>query len=115
MIEHALIITAICWAIHATTWQGMIFEELGAYFDRYDLLPPVDRPRLFPLLKPLYACPICMCPWWGSVYLLCMNVYMYSMNVSEMYINITSSCVPYLAILLTATGFSAIIDLLSRD
>lgn len=46
--------------IHITFWEGMIFESIGKLLKS---LPNYIR-------KPLYDCPICMTPWWGSVLLL---------------------------------------------
>jgi hypothetical protein len=40
-----------------TFWEGMIFEKIGNYLDAR--LPEY-------LAKPIYACYICACFWWGS-------------------------------------------------
>lgn len=42
--------------LHATTWDGMIFEKIKDYIKPEGML-----------YKPIYGCPICMTPWWGSI------------------------------------------------
>lgn len=53
----ALTISLIILFLHACTWEGMIFYPLT------EILPS-DRGWLW---KPVYGCPICMTPWWGSL------------------------------------------------
>lgn len=55
MIVNALTISLIVLFIHATTWEGHIFEGVKK------LIKPEGK-----LYKPIYGCPICMTPWWGS-------------------------------------------------
>lgn len=52
----SLIISLIVLFLHATTWEGHIFEGIKK------IIPPEGK-----LYKPIYGCPICMTPWWGSV------------------------------------------------
>ena len=60
MIEHAFIIAMIVLFIHACSWQGMIFEGIKK------LIKPEGH-----LYKPIYGCPICMTPYYGTImYLL---------------------------------------------
>jgi hypothetical protein len=57
MILHAFIISAIvCFIFVCFNWEGMIFEQVGAWME-------VKIPEK--LFKPLIGCPICMSPWWG--------------------------------------------------
>lgn len=42
--------------LHATTWEGMIFEGIKK------IIKPEGM-----LYKAIYGCPICMCPWYGSL------------------------------------------------
>lgn len=42
--------------LHATSWDGMIFEDIKKYIKPEGML-----------YKPIYGCPICMTPWWGTV------------------------------------------------
>lgn len=42
--------------IHATTWKGMIFEGIKK------IIKPEGH-----LYKPIYGCPICMVPYYGSL------------------------------------------------
>ncbi len=53
---NALIISLIVLFLHATTWDGMIFENIKK------LIKPEGN-----LYKPIYGCPICMTPWWGTL------------------------------------------------
>ena len=53
---HALYISLIVLFLHATTWNGMIFEKIK------NIIKPEGM-----LYKPIYGCPICMTPWWGSI------------------------------------------------
>lgn len=60
MITNALIISLIVLAIHSFTWEGMIFEPIKK------IIKPEGM-----LYKPIYGCPICMTPWWGTlIYLI---------------------------------------------
>lgn len=52
----ALIISLIVLFLHATTWDGMIFQKIK------DVIKPEGM-----LYKPVYGCPICMTPWWGTL------------------------------------------------
>ncbi len=62
MITQALAIAMIILFLHATTWDGHIFEGIRKYIDE-------DKK----ISKPIYNCPICMTPWWGSlIYFLLM-------------------------------------------
>lgn len=55
MIINALIISLTVLFIHATTWEGHIFESIK------NIIPPKGK-----LYKPIYGCPICMTPWYGT-------------------------------------------------
>ncbi|MCD8740875.1 hypothetical protein LT679_09710 [Mucilaginibacter roseus] len=60
MLEHALIIALIVLFIHACSWKGMIFDGIKK------IVEPKGS-----LYKPLYGCPICMTPYYGTIiYLL---------------------------------------------
>lgn len=41
---------------HACTWEDQIFEGIKK------IIPP-DKT----IAKPIYGCPICMTPWWGTI------------------------------------------------
>lgn len=60
MIEFAVIIAFAVIFLHALTWPGMILQKVPVWC--WDL--PVW------IKKPLYSCPICMTPWWGSLILV---------------------------------------------
>jgi len=60
-MENSLIISLIVLFLHATTWEGMIFNAVK------NVISP-DKGWLY---KPIYGCPICMTPWWGTlIYLI---------------------------------------------
>jgi len=60
MIAHAFIITMIILFIHACSWSGMIFAGIKRIIKPEGLL-----------YKPIYGCPICMTPYYGTIiYLL---------------------------------------------
>jgi len=60
MIAHAFIIAMIVLFIHACSWKGMIFEGIKT------IIKPEGH-----LYKPIYGCPICMTPYYGTIiYLL---------------------------------------------
>ena len=58
MIVNAIIISLIVLAIHATTWQYMIFNELAHWLRKH--LP-------LWLQNPLFDCPFCMTPYYGTL------------------------------------------------
>jgi hypothetical protein len=63
MLEHALVIAFIVLFIHACSWKGMIFDGIKK------IIPPQGH-----IYKPIYGCPICMTPYYGTViYLLFFN------------------------------------------
>lgn len=60
---HALIISLIVLFIHACTWEGMIFAKIKKFIKPEGML-----------YKPIYGCPICMTPYWGTaIYWLFFN------------------------------------------
>ena len=58
MIEKAVLISAIVFAIHYTMKEGEIFEKLGDWLF-------VHFPKK--LHSPIFECPVCMCPWYGTI------------------------------------------------
>lgn len=60
MIQNALAISLIIFFLHATTWDGHIFQGIRNLIDEKSIIS-----------KPIYNCPICMSPWWGTaIYLI---------------------------------------------
>jgi len=55
-MSNMLYITLIVIFIHACTWQGMILEKVRT------IIKPEGM-----IYKPIYGCPICMTPWWGTL------------------------------------------------
>lgn len=55
MIVIALEISLIILFIHATTWDGHIFSFVRNWID--------EKKKI---AKPIYNCPICMTPWYGT-------------------------------------------------
>lgn len=89
MIEKILAVSFIVQAIYYTMKPGEIFCQLG-YF-------------LKGLLKtkwhnPIFSCPVCMCPWYGSA------VYWIFFHVSA---------IEWILIVLSATGLNAVINKLA--
>jgi hypothetical protein len=58
MLEKAFIIGFMVFAIHYTMLPGEIFSKISDWL--FNHIP--ERLR-----QPLFACPICMVPWYGSV------------------------------------------------
>lgn len=58
MIEKATIIALIVLSIYYSMQEGEIFEGLGKWFEKH--LPERIHPAVF-------ACNVCMTPWYGSV------------------------------------------------
>lgn len=56
MIQQAVIIASIVLFIHSCTWDGMIFGKVKNF---------IKPEGMF--YKPVYGCPICMTPWWGTL------------------------------------------------
>jgi hypothetical protein len=60
MIITSLQISLVILFMHATTWDGHIFEFVRNWID--------EKKKIS---KPVYNCPICMTPWYGTLlYLL---------------------------------------------
>jgi len=59
MIELTILIAFAVLFINATTWEGMIFEDVANWLD-------TKLPEW--VSKPLYGCPICMSFWYGSLF-----------------------------------------------
>jgi hypothetical protein len=58
MLEKSLIIALLVLSIHYTMQDEQIFERLGKFLER--ILPEAIH-------KPIFACPICMTPWYGTL------------------------------------------------
>lgn len=58
MLEIIIIIAIIVFAIWQTMQEGHIFHRLGVWFENH--LPEWMH-------NPVFACPICLTPWYGSV------------------------------------------------
>jgi hypothetical protein len=56
MIENSLVIALIIFFLHATTWDTHIFSGIRKLISEDSMIS-----------KPIYNCPICMTPWWGSL------------------------------------------------
>lgn len=82
MILQALTISLIVLFLHATTWDGHIFEGIKK------LIKPEGK-----FYKPIYGCPICMSPWHGTyLYWLLYHI----------------SVIDWLVTIFTAAGFAVI-------
>lgn len=59
MLEQSFIIAFIVFGLHYIMYtHGMIFSFVADWAARVKLPQYID--------KPLYSCPICMVPWWGT-------------------------------------------------
>ena len=88
MIETAITISLIVFFIHATSWEGHINDWVRKFIDPEH-----------PISKPIYNCPICMTPWYGTIILLIMQ-HEYSLT----------QCI---LILGAASGFSVVLALIN--
>lgn len=59
MIEKSLVIAMFVMFVHSTTWNGMIFSRVADWF--------ACKPKLKWLQEISFGCPICACPYWGSL------------------------------------------------
>lgn len=92
MIEHALIISLTVFALHASAWEGMIFGKIREYISPDSIVA-----------KPLYNCPICMTPYYGSAIAIgLMLTNTYSFSLYEFILTIGA-----------ATGFSTIFAIIN--
>lgn len=57
MIEKSLIIALLVLSIHYTMQEGEIFGGLGKWIEK--VLPKA-------MLQPVFACNVCMTPWYGT-------------------------------------------------
>lgn len=94
MIEIALSISLITLFIHATTWDGLINDWVKKIID----------PDAF-WAKPLYGCPICMTPYYGTI------IY-FLMGFSHFLI---PSFFGWLFTIAIASGFSTLIVIMTPD
>lgn len=60
MLETSLLVALVVLFLNVTTWEGMINEWVKRV--------TFNWPDYFK--KPLFDCPICMAPWWGSLILI---------------------------------------------
>jgi hypothetical protein len=60
MLEQSLILSLIVFFLHVCTWEGHIFHGIHQLTSSWP-----DK-----LKKPVYDCPICMTPYWASIFLL---------------------------------------------
>ena len=64
MLEHAAVISGFCWFLYAVTQKEMIFEWFPNWIGSQKWFPQRWR-------NPLFECPVCSCPWWGTaIYLI---------------------------------------------
>jgi hypothetical protein len=63
MLQTISITSLIIIFIHATTWEGMLFEFVNEMFE--------DAPSW--IRKPIFDCPTCMAPWWSLIILFFMG------------------------------------------
>lgn len=60
MLQHIFIIAVFVMFVHATTWEGQINNWVQRVTFHW---PEFTK-------KPLFDCPICMAPWWGTALII---------------------------------------------
>lgn len=83
MIVSALISSLVILFFHATTWEGHIFS----------VIKKIIKPD-WKISKPLYGCPICMSPYYGTIFYLVVDR--------------DPSIFEWLALIFTTGGFSVL-------
>lgn len=58
LIEKSLVIAFLVLGAASLLWDGMLLEKLR---------PKLEKALPEFLQKPLFACAVCMTPWWGSL------------------------------------------------
>lgn len=58
MFEKIFIVTLIVWGVHVLFWDSMILGFISRWL--------MYRIPVF-IIKPLYACPVCMTPYYGTI------------------------------------------------
>lgn len=56
IVFYSIVIAMIVLFLHACTWDGNIFEGIKK------IIKPEGK-----LYKPIYGCPVCMAPWYGTL------------------------------------------------
>lgn len=96
MIEKILIISFIVMAIWASMLEGEIFGKIRKLGNK-------DNPKFFE--KPLYDCPVCMTPYYGSIaYWLIYGLWLHAASWQE-----------WIVVVLAAMGLNAILVNLFRE
>jgi hypothetical protein len=67
MLEKILITSFLVFAINATMWEGMIFEGIQKFYWKLMAKWGVSEERAVYWSKPIFGCPICQTPWYGTV------------------------------------------------
>jgi len=98
MIEKAIIIALLVLSIWYTMQEEQIFEKLGDWL--MDHLPEAIH-------KPVFDCPICMSPWYGSV--LYWLIPWQKIGIQE------STLIGWPVAIIVAMGFNIVITKSSND
>lgn len=98
MLEKSLIIALLVLSIHYTMQDGEIFEGLGKWLERH--LPEQIHPAVF-------ACNVCMSPWYGSV--------LYWVIPWQKIGVMSSTLVQWPVVIIVAMGFNIVINKWSTD
>jgi len=102
MIDKIIIISFIVFAIHYSMQEGEIFGKLGAWFER-------NLPEK--LKQPVFDCPVCMCPWYGSIiyWLVFAPMTIESLRPIRIIVPI-GTWIEWIVVVIAAMGFNAIIN-----
>lgn len=60
MIAFGFLIAMVILFLHACTWEGMVLDVVRYRLEHLPLW----------VKKPLFDCPVCMAPWWGSLIII---------------------------------------------
>lgn len=79
MTEKIFIISCIVYAIHYSMLEDEIFSFVRKRWDKVEnelwgnecVLPLTKHPNILKFMlnarNPVFDCPVCMCPWWGTI------------------------------------------------
>lgn len=103
MLERIVIISTIVFAIWYTMQDGEIFGALGNWYDKH--LPEK-------LKAPVFDCPVCMVPWYGTpLFLFFFVLYPSGWNWEYVFTKYLPQEWPLLLMtILSSTGLNAIIN-----
>lgn len=95
-MENSIIIALIIFAGHAMTWDGQIFAFVRKLIDEKKVIA-----------KPIYSCPICMTPYYGTILWFLFFRISYVVDAGEV-VKIIGSVSDWFLCIAPATGLSVV-------